>query len=51
MRITIVFQCDPGFTSCSGCEGLVCAEDTDLDGWADQSVTCSKSGQDVSYSP
>nr|XP_018666938.1 thrombospondin A isoform X1 [Ciona intestinalis] len=42
-----ICKCRPGYASCSHCDGLICADDTDLDGWADNEIVCPGSNTSV----
>ncbi|XP_076800246.1 thrombospondin-1-like [Clavelina lepadiformis] len=43
-------KCETGYATCAGCEGLVCADDTDLDGVADEAITCNRDGKEITCS-
>nr|CAB3266939.1 thrombospondin A precursor [Phallusia mammillata] len=51
LTVTPPFKCKclPGYATAPGCEGLVCADDSDLDGVADEAITCERDGTTISH--
>lgn len=44
-------RCRPGYASCSLCDDLFCADDSDSDGVADYAINCTRKGVPVSCAP